>query len=360
MVVETFASGHRLLYVREIISEALARRVPIVFGTTDEVLRDPNYRQHLAELGDSFQVVVLNDQITVRSLQRRAREEKCDLVVVPDALKFGVAFFLGAASSAPLVRMLVMNDPRWRSSIGEYFASLAFLKLAVLYASNLRRSTELLWLRPQGTTPEPRYVIDPVLLERDVQQLHAESLRFRSALRMDPEIFWFGVVGSLTSRKNIPLIVDALRQVATVSDNPIGLALLGPWADDSSRRATDNALIEAPFICLRRDELLTNLEMNVAVAALDCVVMAYSTHAPNSTTAKAAALGVRVATAGSPTFRAFASRLTGQRGVELEVNSLASELRDCMIRPRPSPLSLIGPEGLTEPLLAPIPWGMRR
>ena len=94
--------------------------------------------------------------------------------------------------------------------------------------------------------------------------------------------------------------------------------------------------------------------MNVAVAALDCVVMAYSTTAPNPRQPRQRRWrqGRYCGIAYIPEVRREADRLSG---VDLEVGALTKELAEVITRDRPRPLVLSGPDGLTLPLLAPIP-----
>lgn len=354
-MVETSPSGHRLVYVRELIAKALDHNMSVVLATTDEVVRDPLFEQHLGSLKGSVELVNVRGNVTVWKLQQWATAACCDLVLVPDTLKYGPPLLLGWTRRSPIVRLLIMNDPRWRLSEESFVSFMTWCKLLVFFGSGARPGVEVLWLRPQGTAPSKGVVIDPLLLEASVERTRADSKRVRATLGMDPATFWFGIVGVLDSRKNIPLVANALRRVADQGSTPVGLALLGPWSDEIARCSADDSLHDAPFPVVRHHASLTNQEMNVAVAALDCVVMAYSTNAPNSTTAKAAALGVRVAVAGSAPFRRFAERLTGYPGVGLGANELVSELATSMRRPRPEPCELSGPEGLTDALLAPIP-----
>lgn len=360
MVVETSASGHRLVYVREIIAKALQLDMSVVLATADEVLTDPQFARHLGPLQGSFRMVTVQGRVSVRKLQYLASGAGCDLVLVPDTLKYGLSLLLGHTRRSPRVRLLIMNDPRWRLTGKSLFSLRTWLKLILFELSSARPAVEVLWLRPQGTAPSSNVVIDPLLLEVSIEQTQADSLRLRTTLGMDPSTFWFGVVGGLDSRKNIPMIIAALRNVALIATSPVGLALIGQWRNDASEDEATEALEGVPFCHVGHNVQLSNQEMNVAVAALDCVVMAYSTTAPNSTTAKAAALGVRVATAGSPTFRKFAERLTGCPGVDLEVGALTKELAEVITRDRPRPLVLSGPDGLTLPLLAPIPVNGRK
>lgn len=360
MVLETSLSGHRPVYVREIVAEAVRREIAVVLATTHEVLDDPGFTDHFGPLAESIALATVAGGISASGLQRLAADSGCDLVIVPDALKYGLPLLFGVTRKYPMLRILIMNDPRWHAGHRPLASLVAGAKLLGLLASAARPGVELLWLRPQGTKPSRRVVIDPLLLEASIEEVEIEASRMRAVLQMDPSVFWFGVVGVLDSRKNIPMVAEALELIASESTQKVGLALLGPWASESARQSAERCLSDPAFPLVQRDRPMTNHEMNVAVAALDCVVMAYSTNAPNSTTAKAAALGVRVAAAGSQTFRRFARVLTGSEGATLEVEGLALEMRASMRRDAPPARELTGAEGLTGPLLAPVPRGPKR
>jgi len=354
MVVETSPSGHRLVFVREIVAEALRRRSSVVFATTESVLRDPAFARHVAAFAQMIELQLVPGKLTVKGLQVRASALGCDLVIVPDALKYRSALLPGLTRRLPLVRLVIMNDPLWEVRRRWLPSPKLLLKRGVLLLSGARRGVQILWLRGQGSRRTASIVVDPLLLDGSVSSIREDAARMRSALMMDEGTFWFGIVGALDARKNVPLVIDALRKAARETGIPVGLALLGPWSDPVTERSASTALATCDYRVVRRHDALTNREMNVAVAALDCVVMAYSTSAPNSTAAKAAALGVRVAAAGSASFRRFVSQVTGLAGASLDVDAVARELVAALQRPLPEPRKLTGSEGLTDPLLAPI------
>ncbi|GAA4892308.1 hypothetical protein GCM10025789_06640 [Tessaracoccus lubricantis] len=334
-----------------LLEEAAERHISVVFATSEEVVSDARFAKHIAPVLREAEVRLIQSQLSVRALQRIARDASCDLVVVPDALKYGVRMQIGMASSWPFVRLVMMNDPRWQPAEFSSRFALNLAKRVVMRMSDMRPGVGLLWLRAQGELPSSRTVIDPLVLDGEVGELLAAGRAMRLRLEMPGSVFWFGVVGSLDARKNIPLVVRALSAASRLTTQRVALALLGPWADNQIRTEVEAALQETGLEHVSMNEHLTNREMNVMLAAVDCVVMAYSTHAPNSTAVKAAALGVRTVVAGSVTFRRFNQQAGGSAGVSLDHEALSLELARALSRPCPPPVQLIGPEGLTDPCL---------
>ncbi len=83
------------------------------------------------------------------------------------------------------------------------------------------------------------------------------------------------------------------------------------------------------------DRLLTNDEINVVVAAADTVIMAYSTHSPNSTLGKAYVLGTSIVAAGSRSIHRFVRNVGFDLVSPLEVNAIAENLTLAMDRAAP-------------------------
>ena len=111
-------------------------------------------------------------------------------------------------------------------------------------------------------------------------------------------------------------------------NRPVGLAFIGPLTPEYKK------LLPYMHVQAREgnielrvlDRLLSNEEMNAAIVALDCVVMAYSTHAPNSTLGKAAALGVRLVGAGSSSIQSFVREMGYSSVCALNPSDLSASL----------------------------------
>ena len=137
--------------------------------------------------------------------------------------------------------------------------------------------------------------LDPVIIGDELPlPLELENL--------ESGLFWFGMVGGMTARKNPMMALDAFAQLEESRTGFIVAGLLDSSVSGSIRAASA-ALREAGRQVIIVDRPLSNDEMNGVLAALDCVILPYSTHAPPSTMGKAAALGVRMVAAGSPELR---------------------------------------------------------
>lgn len=354
LIAEQDAGGHRLVYVRLLALDALSAGTSVTLALTERVLADERFRLHLAELADTVEVVPLVQHATLRVIQTLAKAAGASIAVVPDGLQYGLDLVAGRRlHRGPQLRIVVMNDPRWRMESHEGLHLREHAKLLLFKIAERRRSQDLFWLRSAGHSSQNENVVsDPVVLDGTSEQIQLDSKLFREQHGMSSDAFWFGVVGSLEKRKNIPMIARACHRLVSVAPQPVGLALLGPWAEDTAPPEDEMAMATALGVKVVRHHVhMTNYEMNVALAALDCIVLAYSTTAPNSTMAKASALGVKVVAAGPPSFRRFAKELTGYSGVPLRVSDIGVELLRAMESPQPHILRPPDTSGFTSPLL---------
>lgn len=120
---------------------------------------------------------------------------------------------------------------------------------------------------------------------------------------LDPERTWFGVVGHITARKNLPLVVRALAQLKDAGR--CGLLVAGR-IDPSLRGQVDEAI--ATFrrtggVVEIADRLLEQAELDRAIRDVDAVVIAHSSEGPSGIVGKALALGTWIVAAGAESLR---------------------------------------------------------
>lgn len=354
LISERDPGGHRLVYVKLLARDALASGIEVTLALTDEVLNDVRFALHLAELHNSVRIVRLEEQASLHNTQRLAQEVGASFAVVPDGLPYGLDMLTGRRlRKGPRLRLVIMNDPRWSMANRSGLRLRERWKMLFFKLAELRPSQDLYWLRAPGYySSKEKYVTDPIVLDGSIEQIRHDAKELRRELDMSPDTFWFGIVGSLEKRKNIPMLLEAAVHVVSQTTQPVGIALLGPWFSDSVPPETDITLAATSGIrIVRRHQHMTNYELNVAISALDCVVLPYSTSAPNSTMAKASSLGIRVAAAGPPSFCRFAEEITGRPGVPLQADCLGRELLRALKSPSPSVRRAPTTSGFSSPLL---------
>lgn len=340
LIVEPRSSGHLLVYVARIIGARPDLDVTLL--TTSASRSSREYEEHLGHIGadfDTFEVESVPDVKTVLSVARRSR---ADVVIIPHGDTY-VAPFLRSLWRRRTVRtrLLVMRDPRWERPAPPSRRVKNLLKLAMVRVLSIDRRLEVLWLREPGYVSRRRdFVIDPFIADVDIDRTRALGASIAEEAGLDTGIFWFGVTGAITSRKNVDMIVGALVLARAAAPTALmGLALIGPVVDLGGRSLDElaKALYGANISLRVVDRLLSNDEMNGAVLALDCVVMAYSSHSPNSTLGKAKILGTRVVAAGPPSVQGFATMVHGALVSDLTIEKLSQSLVASMATDRPTP-----------------------
>lgn len=350
--LEINPSGHRLMYVRLLILDAIkAGHLPTLV-TTAPVVQSVEYSLHLADIEHVFGTILIDPGARLDSVQVRAREAGVSRLIISDGNVWAMdALRNHRVKPLPETRMVIMRDPRWEfAEQGRRFR--AYLKWAALFALEKSRRVKLYWLREPGTNHvDERTVIDPIILDGEHGQILADSHALRARLGMDSGTFWFGVTGVLSDAKISAPVLRALAILDSEASRPIGLALVGPkaksaeWPQMQSRfRILERAVIE--------DRVLSNYEVGVAIRSFDCLVATYqSVYGPSATLAKAAALGVRTVSGGPSSLREFARNITGRESVAVEAEALLMQMRLIMEEEAPAPRHYVGTEVFTRPLL---------
>ncbi|GAB3143872.1 hypothetical protein [Marisediminicola antarctica] len=334
LIVEERASGHLLVFVRVVAEHALAAGHSVIVALPPSARASSEFSKHLSGLLGRVQWLDLVGVVTPATVNVLARESQADVAVVPhgDELATRYAFSLGVRPLACAVRLLIMRDPRWEKPAPLQRRFRNAVKLALVRLASLKRGVEVVWLREPSFTPgssTQSFAIDPFIADGSWEAIDAEAAHLRSNLKMHPDVFWFGMTGAITDRKNLPMVLKSLALFLEARpDAQIGFAIIGPIVSDQGLTAdwvrAETSRLDLALVIVNR--LLSNFEMNAAVAALDAVVMAYSTHSPNSTLGKAHVLGTRLVAAGPPSVRGFVRALDAGWESVLEATAMAENL----------------------------------
>lgn len=342
LIVEPRVRGHLLVYVKVIAQRSLAMGDDVTLALAPGASRTQEFLMHLAEISADVEIVESAGVLTPRAMNVLIQETSPDFVIVPHGDE--LAARLGSPFAPNLLKptcLLVMRDPRWDSGEALRVRMKSVLKLSLLALASKRARVRLVWLR--GPFYESRskehFAVDPFIADDSHRSISSKSHALRQLFPGSEDTFWFGVTGAVTRRKNLDVIIDALLELrARELNTAFGLAVVGPIEANvlDTFEAAATRLKVAGICYYPENRLLDNQEMNVVVASVDAVVMAYSTNAPNSTLGKAYVLGTRILSAGSRTFRAHADRLGGVSS-ELSPNSLCDGMQAVMRQARPMP-----------------------
>lgn len=339
LIVEPRHSGHLLLYVKLAAEAALARGDNVTLALGPGVVESDEYARHLAELDVPLQQI--SSPVSLASCQELAADVGATTVAIPHGDELLLEVSLGRWTSDARLVLLVMRDPRWEFPAPPRRIIRSVVKLVAADAASARPRVDVVWLRQITYRGRLPHVKDPYVADGTLEEIRAEGERIRDTLKMSTDRFWFVVTGAITDRKNVPLVVDALCSMAAEDryQNALGLALIGPLRLSSPALVSDlETQARASGLELVIDDRdLSNFEMNAAVSSADAVVMAYSTHSPNSTMVKAHAIGVRLVVAGPWSVRRFARDLGMQHVSPLRPRDLRASLEASISACRPEP-----------------------
>jgi hypothetical protein len=182
-------------------------------------------------------------------------------------------------------------------------------------------------------------VVDPVSLSIDD---HA-SKRVVEELGLVGDVYWFAVLGAITPRKNVPLIVDALCRASLDS---AGILFAGRLSPDLE--------MEMPALIRRLDaagihhrecnKTLEDLDFDAVVRRVDCIVLAHSNEGSSGILGKASVAGTRLVCSGAQTLKEDIRNLPEMgEWVELVEPDLAGALSRARSARRPAPRAASGP-----------------
>ncbi len=342
LIVEERSSGHLLVYVRLLAEHALSQGASVTVALTREVLHSREFLTHLEPISKTLAIIDLQAPLTVASLRELVSNVKPDVTIVPHGDELAVRIGKSPLSLGDAkVRLLIMRDPRWERPASLLRRLRGAVKLALIVRAGRARGVKIVWLREPGHvgTRGEIFARDPFIADSSIVKIDADASLLRKEMVMGDEIFWIGVTGAITPWKNIPVVIEALKILRKQRpEATFGFAVIGPIRDSSG--VTDASIREE---CARigvpvvvDDRLLTNHQMNAAVVAFDAVVMAYSTHSPNSTMGKAYVLGTRLVAAGPPSIRSFVRNLGSGWETPLNAFDIAGSIGEAIDSVRPS------------------------
>ncbi len=344
LIIEQNVSGHRLSYVRLISDRASATsRVIIALNPTQDDREE--IALHLADLSVDVSLI-WRSLGSLSAIEALSREVGATKTVVPD----GDAIALQLArrrrwKGAGSVSVLIMRESlpsRWGIPVRTWAK-----RFMVARARNTKNARVVV-LRSSTWAGETSYpiAIDPITLLVSPDRIRV----VRALLAEHPERYWFGVVGAISSRKNVDMVAEAVAAMKA----PVGLVIAGKVADESvpavNRVSEAMSKRDVPFVVV--DRLLADDELDAFVMNLDCVVLAHSNEGPSGIFGKAAAAGTRVVASGATSLRDDCdSWPEGAQWVPLDVARLATALSDAVALPPPAPASLPSGRSFADSLL---------
>lgn len=308
VIVEPSHSGHHFYYVRLLVERALREnsKNSVLLLTSGLARNSKEYQVHLSSL-DALEVQTLGARnFKLKALSRHSAISMADIISFPNADRLLPQLALGSWSARGKATFLVMRadgEPKKLKGLG---GVVGLTKKILIFISNARRNIVVYSLKSplsKRRLPIP-WISDPITVSSDA--LMVADLR-RKLDQKSPS-YWLGVFGYITPRKNLPLIVEAVLR-----STDIGLVVAGnidkdvlqelkpklDWLRDAGRLFEISGTLE-------------DIELDSAIAAVDCVVAAHSNDGPSGIVAKAAMLAKPLVLAGAKTLKRDAKNLGGQ------------------------------------------------
>jgi len=319
-IVELDGGGHRFAYVRHIALRAQEQGSSVSLVTRPRCLDSDEHATHLS--GIEFDSAILIPDDVRRPFATLPHSMSGQLVVVPDADRHLIAIAaLALRQPRAQFSLLLMRDPRGLATFWKRWVK-RLLVAAVQLLPNVRMST----LVSAGSSPAAGSgcVEDPVVLTGGPE----EASRFRKTHAMGDGTFWFGILGAVSGRKNPHLALQALSRVS--KDHDVALLVAGKLDDDvrDLRGIDANTTSSLRFLVI--DRMLSDLELDAAVWALDCILLAHSNEGPSGLFGKARAAGTRILAAGAQSLKRDCEGLPSASWVPLTLIDLERGMRQAV------------------------------
>ncbi|MGU3357840.1 hypothetical protein ACLBWJ_11350 [Microbacterium sp. M4A5_1d] len=291
--------GHRLSYAKLLLQHAAATGRDAVLVGPRGISTAVEYRTHLAANTVPHDLRELPD-LGPAAVQRLLDESKSASVVFPDGDDVVAAFASGLLHRGSNdVSILVMRPKGQQKSLAVRSAATA-AKASVRWAARRRAGVTVMTLASAvAAHVSPFEVRDPIAFSPDPHLADAYRREWASSAAEGTR--WLGVVGALTSRKNILVVSDALTRVP----QPVGLVLAGHAEDGEAEVARWVApLVAANIVVQRVAGTLSDEQLDSIISALDVAVVAHSNEGPSGIVGKAHAANRFVLAAGALSLKA--------------------------------------------------------
>ncbi|MFI7495987.1 hypothetical protein ACH9D2_14890 [Kocuria sp. M4R2S49] len=281
------------------ISKAHLRNYEIALITTTEALNHPNYDLHLAHLEQQFTTHLIPNA-DVKTISRLTQSLRTDIMVLPDgdAFVWKEAWKLRQKRHGSVSAVVMRPNSSGKGSIKPFIIEL--IKRLLLTLANMQPDVIAVPLKSSLWTSQNNQigVPDPVSFHPD---RHAPSM-IETAIASNPDRKWLGILGALSARKNIDLV---LRSARIVDRSDFGIVLAGHMEPAVAEKIQDKLYetrkkgIEI-IVC---NTFLTDGELDAILQKLHCVVLAHSNEGPSGILGKAVEAGTFILAAGAKSLR---------------------------------------------------------
>ena len=331
LISEKTVTGHRLYYVRLLADALIARGDYVHIATSVGALGSAEAALHLSELAPEIELTEHRD-LSLHGLELLSRQFNSDVTVVPDGdwllpMLLRRVGWRGAGKLNFLVMRENSQSGKW---IKRAFGTAGKRGIARL-VGRMTNVNPIFLKSAVWKGKQKNIARDPVT------QLAgpADVSNVRLDLGLAKDKYWFAVVGSITSRKNLPLVARALSNFGSERTGFLIAGVCPPEELELARKHLDRLRSQSAQVVIV-NRLLGDVEMDALVLASDCLVLAHSNEGPSGLLGKAANSGTRVVAAGAQSLRADTSFVPSlATWVTLDETALTRALQQAQEEPAP-------------------------
>jgi glycosyltransferase involved in cell wall biosynthesis len=340
LLVEKNLSGHRLNYVRLVAGSALELGLEVFLMLPAGAKSHPNFELQIAPLLNAVHVEETVN-FSLENIEQLSRSLSVQVVVVTDGDSAARQIARGRVwRGDATLSLLIMRERDQSVRLGLQLAKTLVRGLALRFVS-YRKNVNVTVLKPSSwagrswldTVNDP---IEVAATESSIAQLERDW-----GLRND--LRWIAVVGVISERKNLPMIAEA---IASIGEHSIGFLIAGtcePAEMEKSARAIEMAQSKGVQVVVR-NELLSDAQLDSAIALAECVVLAHSNEGPSGILGKALLLGTKVVASGARSLRRDARDAKELiRWSPLSVEAIAEALSHMLSEPQPVAVGVVKP-----------------
>lgn len=296
LIVEQNTSGHRMHYVRLLLEEIDRGDCDAVILTSLGASKSPEWQLHLGGFTGKLKYLE-SHRLTAAGIRKLVLRMNVSHVVIPDGDR--LCMEIGIRRKWPRqigLSLLIMREFVQDSKFQAISDLRQKIKNALVQSADSVENVNVFLLKSSLWTgvSKRRVVKDPITL------LGSDSNRddILSNYGAESDRFWFGVLGAITPRKNLSVIVEALTGVTSTK---IGLIVAGKISEEVQDQlpAVQKQCEEHGISLAIHDSLLEDLEFDSLVRSVDCLVVAHSNEGPSGIMGKAALAGTKVVAAGA-------------------------------------------------------------
>ena len=331
------------MYVRLLVEFSRKQGIESALAMPAVGFESPEFGIHLGDIATEFTHVPIAARLSAHEIKRSlAQTAATRLILVDGDSSLMTATRLRSDGTGHSAVLLVMRDPRVHPHpLSGSHRVRQVAKRAIAELVHATGRADVVYLRSSvGNGRDHRTVADPVAIRASANGQRV----LRQEWNLKPEVRWVSVLGSITARKNVALVAEAIQ---LTGDRACGLLVAGKLDEvivPQIHRAAE--MLRAQGYETRVvPRLLTAEELDNAIAMSDVCVLAHSNEGPSGLMGKAVALGTRVLASGAQSLRHDADGQAGVLWVPLRADEIASGLTKSLAMPRPT----AQPSDTTEP-----------